>query len=277
MKSYLGVEGQFLTVSNIRSSPVVRVTTPTVPLPVRAELGAMFSGENNTLFAINTDGGPNAGEMYQVDATTGNYLNVTLNSGLGLFRGDASTLLANRPLPVTLTNFDARPERASVALRWATATEIGTDNFRVERSTDNGQAWAAIGSVKAANAPQGRTYSFVDEAPQTGPNYYRLAIVDLDGSIAFSPIKSVDFQPAQQAISVYPNPAQDQFAVELPQLAAPGSTLQVQNSLGQQVWTQSLEGQRTVRVNTHNWAAGVYHIKVSTTGRSEMQKLVIQP
>jgi hypothetical protein len=147
----------------------------------------------------------------------------------------------------------------------------------VERSIDNGQTWTAIGSVKATNAPQGRTYSFVDEAPRTGLNYYRLAIVDFDTSIAFSPVRSVDFQPAQQAISVYPNPAQDHFAIELPQLAAPGSTLQVHNSLGQQVWTQRLEGQRTVRVNTQNWAAGVYHVKVSTNGRSEMQKLVIQP
>ncbi|GAB2476434.1 hypothetical protein GCM10011375_21610 [Hymenobacter qilianensis] len=277
LKSYLGVEGQLLTVSNIRSAPVVRVTTPAVPLPVSAELGAMFSGENNTLYAINTDGGPNAGEIYQIDATTGNYLNVTLNSGVGLFRGDATTILPNRPLPVTLTSFEARAERASVALRWATATEEGTDNFRVERSTDNGQTWAAIGSVKAKNAPQGRTYSFVDDAPQTGLNYYRLAILDFDGSLAFSPVRSVDFRAAQQTISVYPNPAQDYFAVELPQLAAPGSTLQVHNSLGQQIWTQRLEGQRTVRVNTQSWAAGVYHLKVSTNGRSEAQKLVIQP
>ncbi|MBC6607527.1 T9SS type A sorting domain-containing protein [Hymenobacter sp. BT188] len=277
LKSYLGVEGQLLTVSNVRTSPVVRVTTPTVPLPVSAELGAMFAGENNTLYAINTDGGPNAGEMYQLDALTGNYLGVRLNTGVGLFRGDATSFVPRPPLPVTLTNFEARAQRASVSLRWATATEEGTDNFRVERSTDNGQTWVAIGSVKAANAPRGRTYSFVDEAPQTGLNYYRLAIVDLDGSIAFSPVKSVDFQPAQQAISVYPNPAQDHFAVELPQLAAPGSTLQVHNSLGQQIWTQCLEGQRTVRVNTQTWAAGVYHVKVSTNGRSETQKLVIQP
>ncbi|MGY2133008.1 T9SS type A sorting domain-containing protein [Hymenobacter sp. HD11105] len=277
LKSYLGVEGQYLTISDVRNAPVVRVTTPSVPLPVRAELGAMFAGENNTLYAINTDGGPNAGQMYQIDALTGNYLGVTLNTGLGLFRGDATSFVPRPPLPVTLTSFEARAERASVVLRWATATEEGTDNFRVERSIDNGQTWTAIGSVKATNAPQGRTYSFVDEAPRTGLNYYRLAIVDFDASIAFSPVRSVDFQPAQQAISVYPNPAQDHFAVELPQLAAPGSTLQVHNSLGQQVWTQHLEGQRTVRINTQNWAAGVYHVKISTNGRSEMQKLVVQP
>lgn len=277
LKSYLGVEGQFMTVTNITTSPVVRVTTPAVPLPVRAELGAMFSDTNNMLYAINTDGGPNAGQIYQVDPATGNYLNLTLNTGIGLFRGDATTILPSRPLPVTLTSFEARPERATVSLRWATATEVGTDNFRVERSTDNGQNWTAIGSVKAANAPRGRQYSFLDEAPQTGLNYYRLAIVDFDSSIAFSPVRSVDFQPAQQAISVYPNPAQDHFAVELPQLAAPGSTLQVHNSLGQQIWMQRLEGQRTVRVNTQNWATGVYHVKVWTNGRSETQKLVIRP
>ncbi|SMB93152.1 hypothetical protein SAMN00120144_2903 [Hymenobacter roseosalivarius DSM 11622] len=276
LKSYLGVEGQLLTVSNVTTSPVARVITPSVPLPVRAELGAMFGGLDNTLYAVNTDGGPDAGQIYQIDATTGNYLNVTLNSGTGLFRGDATTVLPARPLPVTLTRFEARAERASVSLHWATATEIGTDNFRVERSIDNGQTWAAIGSVRA-NAPQGRTYSFVDEAPQTGPNYYRLAILDFDGSIAFSPIKSVDFQPAQQVVSVYPNPAQTYFAVELPQLAAPGSTLQVHNSLGQQVWTQRLEGQRTVRVTTQAWTPGVYHVRVSTNGRTETQKLVIQP
>lgn len=276
LKSYLGVEGQLLTVTNITTNPVVRVTTPSVALPVRAELGAMFAGENNTLYAINTDGGPNAGQMYQVDAATGNYLNVTLNTGIGLFRGDAASPISRPPLPVTLTSFTARAERASVALRWATATEQGTDLFRVERSTDGGQIWAALGEVKAANAPQGRTYAFVDEAPQTGANAYRLLILDFDGSRAYSPVQSLDFRAAQASATLYPNPAQDQFAVELPELAAPGSSLLVLNSLGQPIWTQELNGQRTVRVSTQTWAAGVYYVRIFTGGQTKTQKLVIQ-
>jgi hypothetical protein len=162
-------------------------------------------------------------------------------------------------------------------LRWATATEEGTDRFRVERSTDNGKTWTSLGEVKAANAPQGRRYSFVDQAPQDGLNYYRLVIIDFDASVAYSPVKSVDFQAIPGEISLYPNPAHDQFTVELPQLGSPGSTLQVINSLGQQVWTQPLASQRTLHINTQNWAAGMYQVRISTNGRVQTQKLVIQP
>lgn len=278
LKSYLGVERQLLTVSNVTTSPVARVTTPSVPIPRSAEIGAMFGGENNVLYAINTDGSLNGGgEIYQLDAATGNYLNVTLNTGLGLFRGDATTVPPTRPLPVTLTSFTARAERASVALRWATATEEGTDLFRVERSTDEGQTWAPIGDVKAANAPQGRQYAFVDEAPQNGLNYYRLLILDFDGSVAYSPVQSADFQPTQGTLTVYPNPAQDQFVIELPQVAGADNSLRVLNSLGQQVWEQGLEGKRTVRVPTQSWAAGVYHVQVQTNGRTQTQRLVVRP
>jgi hypothetical protein len=277
LKSYLGVEGQFLTVSNITTSPVIRVTTPAVPLPVRAELGAMFSDNNNLLYAINTDGGPNAGQIYQIDPTTGNYLNLTLNTGLGLFRGDATTILPSRPLPVTLTSFVARLERARVSLRWTTATEAGTDRFRVERSVDDAQTWVPLGEVKAANAQQGQSYSFVDEGPSVGMNYYRLAIVDFDGTLAYSPVQAADFQPTEGAISLYPNPATEQFTVALPQAATAGSSLQVLNSLGQQVWTQPLAGLRTVRVDTKAWATGVYYVKVVAHGRTVTQKVVVQP
>jgi hypothetical protein len=163
-----------------------------------------------------------------------------------------------------------------VSLRWATATEEGTSLFRVERSTDGGQNWSALGDVKAANSPQGRTYSFVDDAPQTGSNSYRLLILDFDDSRAYSPVQSVGFRAAEATITLYPNPAQDQFAVELPELATPGSSLVVLNNVGQSIWTQELNGQRTVRVNTQNWPAGVYSVRVLTNGQTETRKLVIK-
>ena len=44
-------------------------------------------------------------------------------------------------------------------------------------------------------------YQFTDLAPDQGTNFYRLRMIDLDGSVAFSPVRSVTARPA---VSLYP-------------------------------------------------------------------------
>ncbi len=48
------------------------------------------------------------------------------------------------------------------------------------------------------------------------------------------------------------------------------------NNLSQQIWTQPIAGLRTVRVDTRQWTAGVYYIRVSANGRIETRKIVVE-
>lgn len=94
------------------------------------------------------------------------------------------------PLPVKLTQFSAENYDNHIELNWATSEEIQADFFEIQRST-NGKTWTSAGQTTASGSEQGLTqYSFHDEGPGDGLIYYRLKMVDKDGSFAFSKIVS---------------------------------------------------------------------------------------
>lgn len=97
------------------------------------------------------------------------------------------------PLPVKLISFTALKAGKKTQLSWVTAEEIHSDHFVVQRSTD-ARTWKSIGT-KAASGESiaSSTYGFLDAAPATGANYYRLMMVDRDGTFAFSSIKHVSY------------------------------------------------------------------------------------
>ncbi|MGB3466942.1 MAG: T9SS type A sorting domain-containing protein, partial [Cyclobacteriaceae bacterium] len=113
------------------------------------------------------------------------------------------------PLPVEMLYFNARSEEDDVILDWATASEINNDRFEVERSFD-GVNFEKIGEVTGnGTITTTMLYSFVDELPGQGLNYYRLKQVDYDGAFEYSEIVFADYSNTEivfEAVA-YPNPA----------------------------------------------------------------------
>lgn len=98
------------------------------------------------------------------------------------------------PLPVKLTHFSARSEGQSAQLSWETSWEEGNSHFEVQRST-GGLNFETIGFVPGGNNSSALiAYSFVDESPYTGNNYYRLKQHDFNGTFAFSEIVRVSVE-----------------------------------------------------------------------------------
>lgn len=110
-------------------------------------------------------------------------------------------------LPVTYRFFQADAREKNVLLTWETSSETDNHGFYVERSVDS-RRFTEIGFVPAAFRES--MYRFVDWHPINGRNYYRLRQVDVDGSVTYSEIRSVDFLLANGG-RVYPNPASAQI------------------------------------------------------------------
>lgn len=125
--------------------------------------------------------------------------------------GGTAIVSCSTILPLELLSFVAEQEGNGILLRWHTATEENTSHFVVERAR-NGLAWTPVGRVEAAgHSLSERTYLHRDEAPPAGDVYYRLHMVDTDGSESWSPIVHEYFAPA--APLVYPNPTEGTFHV----------------------------------------------------------------
>lgn len=109
-------------------------------------------------------------------------------------------------LPLTLTHFTAFPREERVALQWSTESENQVDHFVIERSKD-GLNFEKVGTLTATGNTSSTThYFFDDESPLPGHSYYRLQIVDTNGSVDMSDMRRVEFfgNPA----TIYPNPTQ---------------------------------------------------------------------
>ena len=113
------------------------------------------------------------------------------------------------PLAVGLLSFDAKAQASNVSLSWETENVEQLDEFIVQRSL-NGLEFQKLGSVIARQG-ENQSYNFVDEAPQD-INYYRLKMMDQNGSVVYSETKRVSFQ-GQSTLVVYPNPASDYIAI----------------------------------------------------------------
>jgi hypothetical protein len=126
---------------------------------------------------------------------------------------DVNTLTT---LPISLTSFTAKPVNQTILLNWNTASEVNNNYFDVLRSV-NGKSFTAIGTVNGLGDSKGsKDYSFVDENPYAGTNYYQLVQHDFDGKTSSSAIISADSKIAVAKLLVFANSSEVKISITSP-------------------------------------------------------------
>ena len=123
------------------------------------------------------------------------------------------------PLPVTLLYFNGTNQDKNNLLKWGTASEQNSKEFRLERSL-NGSDFNQITTVVAAgNSSIPRDYQYTDRnIDQINSNvmFYRLKQVDLDNNFKYSNIVRLNYNKSGVSNSiVYPNPTNGYVTVVL--------------------------------------------------------------
>lgn len=176
----------------------------------------------------------------------------------------ASGVGPDNPLPVGLLSFNAQRNARVNLLNWSTTQEINTDRFIVERGTD-GRNFTAIGEVTAAgNSAANINYSFIDYTPVMGINFYRLKVVERNGSTKYSAIKSVRNEGTAD-IAIYPNPVKDMMMVNITSERMDRAVITITDMNGKLVQVRNTaisEGSNYINVNTAAMAKGTYILKV---------------
>ena len=158
---------------------------------------------NNLTWTAPSVLGPNDGQV------TFYYVGNAAN-GTGSSAGDfiyAGTLTGAVVLPVSLSSFEVQEVKKNVVLKWRTESEMNTNYFSVQRSS-NGVDFKETGKVTAAGISNiAKDYTFADNSANnmTGTLYYRLVTVDTDGSKQTSTIKKITLTGNDMFVSnVYP-------------------------------------------------------------------------
>lgn len=131
---------------------------------------------------------------------------------------------------------------------WETEEETDNAGFYVERAGT--AAFTEIGFVPAGIG----SYYFVDEAPLSGQNFYRLRQVDLDGTVSYSTTVSMTIL---EELWIYPVPARTLFTIE----AVNGRYLRVLDANSRLGHKGKITGART-QVPCEGWKSGVFLVEV---------------
>jgi PQQ-dependent dehydrogenase (s-GDH family) len=275
---------------NITISPA---NTFASPVKVRlyftkAELDALIAAPSSGVASIsNVQILKNNDACAAVLSSTTNAFSATNNAGADLQHGANGYVLqtsvssfssfyfaaANIVLPVDLITFTgALQSDLSALLNWKTQTEINIAGFDVERSTD-GNVYSKIEYQKAAgNTSNATSYSLTDNEAvnqQALILYYRLKVIDKDGSYNYSSIITITLPVTKASITIAPNPVQNDLKASIISPITGNVTLRIFDNAGRLILqTASFvrKGCNSFIQNINNLSSGLYYVYISAKG-----------
>lgn len=289
-----GGGGSHYAVVNSHSTPATGFTSDAnVMYTVNPFTLAMWGSTNNDLATYKTNSGDAnsktttvtfanvaTGDLHLAGSSVGdNNLGAAPVPGI-LIDYDGATRSATRVyigadeasvvLPVQLSVFAGYKVGSVNKLTWTTASEANNRGFELQRSADgkNFSTIAVIASkAEAGNSNSPITYSFDDEMPLKGNNYYRLKQIDMDGRSSLSIIVAIKGDKTSLGItSLYPNPAKDIVNLAVTSPVSGKATIVITGLSGNvisQVPATVIAGQNNLSINVGSLPTGVYLVRIT--------------
>jgi uncharacterized delta-60 repeat protein len=180
-------------------------------------------------------------------------------------------------LPLTLQSFTGNIQNNNALINWITSHEVNTKAFVIERS-NNSLNFTDVGTVTATGNTT-NAYQFTDFAIASFGGetlYYRLKMLDKDGSFSYSPIVAVKINNRVN-ISLSPNPTRDIVWVNIQATLPENISIHISDVLGKEVLLQNKTvgiGATSLSMNVSTLKAGIYYVKIVSSERNETLKLV---
>ncbi len=210
-----------------------------------------------------------------------NNLNATPTSGFrafdvsvidGDFESSVAIFTVEIPtyLPVDLMYFEC--DCSTKSLRWATASESGSDHFEVLISPD-AKNWDLLGIIPSyGNSQDVVNYDLPFNADHNF-SYVKLIQYDTDGRSEEFDILHVNC--GKTDYSIYPNPFEDVVTISFGHQVSGNVNFTLFDLFGTKVFEsiEELDHNGRVSINVGNLNSGVYHYQLRTSGIQELGKL----
>lgn len=187
------------------------------------------------------------------------YAKVVGNTAFGAF---AVGNVAAAVLPLRLLSLQAVRENNRNLVTWTTSHEAELERYEVQRSTD-ALRFATVGMSPAKNNSATSVYAFTDAAPLGSAAYYRLKIVNRDGSHSFSKIVSLAGKTTA-TLNLFPVPTTGYLTVQHSEVKGNNAVIRIVNSNGvtvQQI--KPLEHSVQTLLNLQRLANGLYYAELA--------------
>lgn len=186
--------------------------------------------------------------------------------------------------PVELLSFEARIADGCAQLSWSTTNEVNNFGFRVQRR-DEAHSWTDVGFVAAdRTAATLHSYSWRDRQPLVGEAEFRLAQIDLDGSVHFSTVLALTGagMDVPRIDAVHPQPLRpgDAGIVTISSGVDADARLTLADALGRELRVL-FEGRvpssssRAIPLPTRGLSPGLYFLRLVSAAGSRVQRMLI--
>lgn len=174
------------------------------------------------------------------------------------------------PLVIKLLDISAIAAGERNRVDWKTADEAETDRFTVERSYD-GKSFMELSTINANGFAS--NYTYWDEHPVFGINYYRLKMADAAGHIEYSKVVMVS-RKANNAfhIEAYPNPTDGVVTLSIHGSIGIAATITI-TDLNGRILKRIDDVTNFTSVDLSRFSAGVYIVKYHDDKRTEAVRL----
>lgn len=235
-------------------------------------LAAPYAGVLTAYYDFNVPSASNQNDL--ADRQTGAFTGELINFDVG---GTESGWVQAFSLPVELTSFLVTPRTSHNLLQWTVASERDFSHYSVERSLTGTSGWTEIDRVYASGSTEGaaKQYGTLDATPAAAA-YYRLRMVDLDGTFEYSDVVLQEREVAADVtLSVYPNPTSGPVTLELATDEAVSVALT--DVSGRRVWQRELSAGAANRASLNpELAPGVYMLTAHSGSNTWTKRLVVR-
>ncbi|MEL6986818.1 MAG: T9SS type A sorting domain-containing protein [Bacteroidota bacterium] len=192
---------------------------------------------------------------------------------------DILFLVQDEVLPTELTHFEATCDENKTELVWTTASEVNASHTFIQKSAD-GLAWSDLTRIEnEGNSFTTKHYAFSDLEKSNSIAYYRLALIDRDGSVDYSSIVSSDCQTdSNTKLSTFPNPIHKGNMLQINlQGNDKANLISISDLTGKLVFQQAITGDLNELNIPSRFTEGMYVVTVNTEGGATLtDKLIVR-
>lgn len=160
----------------------------------------------------------------------------------------------NCPLAVEMLYFNSQAVKGGVKLSWATASEVNSSHFLLEKSSD-AVTWTELAEIKTFNKPTHYEYDDLSNISA----YYRLSEIGTDGKTEV--FRAIYVERFAAKLEVFPNPSSGSITI------SSKNNVEIFDVLGRLV-RNTVQGETRIP----NMSKGIYTAKSG----SETVRLIVQ-
>jgi len=167
-----------------------------------------------------------------------------------------------KALPIMMVSLNCASTETGISINWVVNNEVGLSKCEIETSS-NGTDFNCVGTVLATGKD---SYTYIYNATALSKNYFRIKLINKDGTITYSSISEVESK-TQSLVSIYPNPVKDNLNIHISN-NSPTLNLVIFDAVGNIVWSRNNFNLGDLSIGTSHLANGSYYLQIKEKNKS---------